>query len=166
MSGVNNRSGALANLPDVDNHLLGRIAAGEHPARIAAQLGVHKSAIYHRYAGNEDYKIARLDGQQVRLEEAEIAIAEATDQFTVSRAREHFRAIAWRAEREFPQRWGQKQEVTQVSINVLADPNTLGKLSDLIARARALEATSTLISDNTQDIPSTPVIEGPVPSGE
>ena len=165
MAGVNNRSGVLANIDE--ESIIERIAQGERAYLIAAELGVAHSSLYRRMAKNPDYLPARSAAYDFRLDKATDEIASAADQCSVSRGRELFRAIAWRAEREFPQRWGQKQEVTQVSINVLADPSTLGKLSDLIARARALEChASTLISDNTQDIPSTPVIEGPVPSGE
>ena len=103
------RAGALAHLDDSD--LLSRIAAGENPARIAESLGVHKSAIYHRFEGNKDYERARFDGMGIRVEESEEEIAGAQDSFTLARAREKFRAVAWRAEREFPHRWGQKQQI-------------------------------------------------------
>lgn len=107
------RAGALAHIDD--DTILARIQAGEKPSHIAEQLGVHKSAIYHRFAHNPDYLQARENGTEVRIENAEHEIETAQDPFTLSRAREVFRAVAWRAEREFPGRWGVR---TQVSVTV------------------------------------------------
>lgn len=107
------RAGALAHIND--DEILARIKAGEHASRIAQELGVHKSAISHRYQGKPEYLQAREQGAEVRLEEAEMQIIEASDPFNLARAREAFRAVAWRCEREFPNRWGQR---TQVSVTV------------------------------------------------
>lgn len=100
------RAGALALIDD--DSILSRIEGGENPARIAHSLGVHKSAIYHRFANRPDYQLARKSGMHVRVEEGEDEISDATDPFTLARAREKFRAISWRAEREFPDTWGAK----------------------------------------------------------
>lgn len=113
------RAGALAALDD--EAVLARIQAGEHASKIAEELGVHKSALYHRYAGLPRYLQAREHGAEVRLEEAERQIEEAPDPFTLARARERFRAVAWRAEREFPARWGQKNHVTVEHVGDLGE---------------------------------------------
>lgn len=102
---------ALAELKLDDNKLIERIAAGEAPVRIAEELGVARQALYMRYAGNEAYQVARAVGAEVRLDSAECEITEAQDPFTLARARERFRAVAWRCEREYPARWGLKQEL-------------------------------------------------------
>lgn len=103
------RAGMLADLDD--EMVFDRLAAGEHATSIADELGVHPSAISHRYSGNERYMDARRSGSECRLTAAELAISEAITPFTLARAREVFRAVAWRCEREFPDKWASKQEV-------------------------------------------------------
>lgn len=122
---------ALANVDD--DVILSRLAAGELASHIAVELGVHKSAIYHRYEDRADYKQAREWGMQVRVEEADAAIATAPDVFTLSRARECFRAVSWRAEREFPHRWGAKQQVA-IGVAPSIDAVLVGLASDLLAK--------------------------------
>lgn len=113
------RAGALAHIDD--EAILERIQAGEHAIHIAQELGVHQSALYHRYAENPHYKLARRLGARVRLEQAEREIEGAADAFTLARARERFRAVAWRCEREFPDEWGQKTHVTVEQVGDLAE---------------------------------------------
>ena len=108
--GPNARAGALSHVTDAE--LIQRIADGAHGSKLADELGVEKSAIYHRFRDNPAYQIARRYGAEVRLESSEREIQEATDPFTLSRARERFRAVAWRAEREHADRWGVKQQLT------------------------------------------------------
>lgn len=127
------KNNILANVNDDD--ILSRLAQGELASHIAVELGVHKSAIYHRFEDRKDYKQAREYGMQVRVEESETEIATAQDVFTLSRARERFRAVSWRAEREFPHRWGQKQQVTVTTapifvIHVSGDPSPVLEVTD------------------------------------
>jgi hypothetical protein len=98
-----------------------RIRAGEHASQIAAELGLHKSAISHRYRQNPEYLEARLSGAENRLEQAEIEIRAADDPLTLARAREVFRAVAWRCEREFPARWGQSHHLTVENVGDLGE---------------------------------------------
>lgn len=145
MAGVDNRSGALAHIDD--ETILARLAAGEHASRIAHELGVHKSAIYHRYADRPDYQLARKHGTEVRIEESENEITTAADQFTLSRARERFRAVAWRAEREFPDRWGARTQITgdlQVTVHVSRGLTLEGEKLNEISEAQ--ESGSCVIS--------------------
>lgn len=113
------RAGALAHIND--DEILTRIRAGEHAIHIAQELGVHQSALYHRYAENPQYKVARRLGARVRLDGVEQEIAAAPDPFTLARAREKFRALAWRCEREFPDEWGQRTHVTVEQVGDLAE---------------------------------------------
>jgi AcrR family transcriptional regulator len=113
------RAGALAHIND--EVVLSRLQAGEDAARIAEELGVHKSAIYHRYSNDPRYKPARKLGTHVRIDESEREIKDAQDPFTLARARERFRAVAWRAEREFPDEWGQRTHVTVENIGDLGE---------------------------------------------
>jgi AcrR family transcriptional regulator len=144
------RAGALANVDD--EAVLSRIQAGEHASSVAASLGVHKSALSHRYKGKAEYVEARELGTEVRLNDLETEIAElskplpkpelvdepteaelrrykvelknwqmdhAQREFNLACARERYRAVSWRAEREFPHRWGAKTQVSgDLSITV------------------------------------------------
>jgi hypothetical protein len=123
--------GALANVDT--NDLIERIYNGDIPARIATELGVTKAAVYYHVGEHPEYQRARRIGMAIRLDEAEIGIVDSPDQLTLSRAREQFRAVAWRAEREHPDVWGQKQQAIQ--INVLSVTSALGSLAgDLLGQ--------------------------------
>jgi len=113
------KSGALKQVDDTA--LISRIANGEYANKIAAELGVHHSSIYRRLAQHPEYALARETAWEYRLDEALQEIEGAADPCTLARGRERFRAIAWRAEREFPSRWGQRSHVTVEHAGDLAD---------------------------------------------
>ena len=94
------------------DQLVERVANGEIPSRIATELGVTKAAVYYRVAEHPHYPKARKLGMAIRLDDAEGAIVDSRDQLTLSRAREAFRAVAWRAEREHPDAWGVTSKLT------------------------------------------------------
>ena len=94
------------------DELVERVANGEIPSRIATELGVTKAAVYYHLFDHPKYQPARKSGMAIRLDDAESAIIDSTDQLTLSRAREAFRAVAWRAEREHPELWGATNKVT------------------------------------------------------
>lgn len=104
----------LPKLPeDFDaNGVLQRIANGERASDIAREMGVHPSALYHRFASDARYVQARKHGSAVRLDCAEREIETADSPLTLARAREVHRAVAWRASVEHPEAWGPKQEIT------------------------------------------------------
>ena len=101
--------GALANL-DVDHVLWERIANGEIAQQIASQLGVHHSNLYRKLAQHPEYPAAREAGLAARLDKAEYDV-ETADERTLPRARELWRVVTWRAERECPARWGQLTKI-------------------------------------------------------
>lgn len=107
--------GALADL-DV-NATLERIANGAITQQIAHELNVHHSNLYRKLAQHPEYQAARECGMEARLDNAELAI-QSSDERTLPRAREMFRAVAWRAEREHPARWGAKQELSVKALSV------------------------------------------------
>ena len=47
----------------------------------------------------------------MQLDDGQLAIQLAREPADIARAREQFKAAAWRAEREFPHRWGAKQQI-------------------------------------------------------
>jgi hypothetical protein len=108
--------GALANV-DM-GAILDRIADGEYVPALASELGVSKQALAKALAkrDRDAYLAAREIAAEVRLEEVTMAIEQARDQVDLARARELFRAVAWRAEREHPHRWGAKPS-TAIQVN-------------------------------------------------
>lgn len=101
--------GLLANL-DVD-HVLDRIANGEIAQQIAHSIGVHHSNLYRKLATHPEYPAARESGLAARLDKAENDV-ETADERTLPRARELWRVVTWRAERECPARWGATNKLT------------------------------------------------------
>jgi len=95
--------GKLAHLEP--SELIERIYNGEVPVRIAEQANVHKCSIYRFLADHPEYQKARKAGMAVRLDDAELGVMEA-DERTLARAREVWRVVTWRAEREHPESWG------------------------------------------------------------
>lgn len=94
------------------DELVERVANGESPIKIADELGVTSAAVYYHLVEHPGYKPARKVGMTIRLDKAENSIIEAQDQLSVSRGREVFRAVAWRAEREHPDLWGVSTKLT------------------------------------------------------
>jgi hypothetical protein len=142
------RAGALAHIND--DEILSRIQAGELIIDIAKSLGVAHSAISMRYADNPAYKFARETGVDTRLQDAEKEMEGAQDPLTLARARERFRAIAWRAEREFPHRWGQTKHLVVEQV---------GDLGERLRRALERDVSPIPVSLPTQAIDSTSTVE-------
>jgi hypothetical protein len=122
--------GVLANVsPDA---LIERIYNGAIPAHLAESIGAHKCSVYRHLADHPEYQRARKTGMAVRLDDAEHAVATA-DERTLARAREVWRCVTWRAEREHPDVWGPKQQ--SITINVLRVDSALGgSAADLLSR--------------------------------
>lgn len=108
--------GALANVDRAA--ILERIAAGEYVPAIAESIGVSKQALAKSLArwDKDAYLSARETAAELRLDDAMLELRAARDPVDLARAREVFRAVAWRAEREHPGRWGSKP-ATAVNIN-------------------------------------------------
>ena len=103
-------------------HILARIEAGAILKTIGAEFSITPAAISNQLANDPEYRKARENGALARLEGQFDAIISSNEPSDVTRAREGFRAAAWFAEREFPERWGQKVEITQhVDITVALD---------------------------------------------
>jgi hypothetical protein len=116
--------------------IISRVAAGHFLAHIAADIGITPGGVCAQLHNQPDYIKAREMGALVRLENQYQAINEAQDQVAISRAREGFRAAAWFAEREFPERYGGKSAQVIVNVNTLA-LGDVGRVSDLLVLAGA-----------------------------
>ena len=122
---------ALALQPGIREYIIDCVARGTKLQEVAHSLGLagKGQAIANALADDPEYRAAREDGLEARMEqrERELEIAESQD---VPRARELLSHARWRAEREAPKRWGAKQQVTMdtaVTV-VLAASDSTGRL--------------------------------------
>ena len=115
------------------DHLIDRISDGAFLRDLAQETGLDKRRLSERLRKHPDYQAAKECAIEVQLDDAQLALRLAREPADIARAREMFRAAAWRAEREFPSRWGQKVESKQdlsisVRVNVLGAENAPGLL--------------------------------------
>lgn len=89
--------------------IIDRIAAGEYASHIARSLGVAPQSLHERIRDHPGYRTAMEIRHMLKLDNAEEQLAAAPD---LARARELFRAAAWRAERECRQIWGNSTALT------------------------------------------------------
>jgi hypothetical protein len=93
--------------------VLERVQAGEKLTDIAQSLGLKThAAIARAFRDDPEYQEARLVGVEARMEMRERELEVADESVTVARARDLLSHARWRAEREFPERWGQHNQVT------------------------------------------------------
>lgn len=104
--------------------LLRKIANGAYLKDLEAETGLDKRRLSEQLRKHPDYKAAKEASTECQLDEAFEMLKCAQDAVDIARAREQFKAAAWRAEREFPHRWGQKvEQLGGVQINVvIGDP--------------------------------------------
>ena len=106
--------GALASV-DYDL-IVARIGAGEYQSYIARQLGVSPQSLHSHISKHPDYRLALRCRNERKLDDAQAALDSDPD---LARARERFRAAAWRAGVECPDEWGQR---AQLDVNVDIGP--------------------------------------------
>lgn len=126
------------------DYIIAQVAEGKELADIARELGIKSPNISKYLAKDPEYYAAREHGAEQRLRRSRQALEEIAELgkdpetgeivgvsqqvSNLARVRaERLKADQWFAEREFPHKWGQKQEV---SINLTAD------ISDRLLRAR------------------------------
>ena len=113
------------------SEIIQRLNAGEFISDIARSFSVTPSALIQQLSGDPEYKAAREAGAEVRLTGHYSGIGLANDVLSLARAREGFKAASWFAEREFPERWGQKgASITINTTNV--DQAVIVSASDLL----------------------------------
>lgn len=115
------------------DQILDRLAAGELVCDISPSLDITRQAISQVLAGDKDYVQARKVGAALRVERHYGELVEANDQISLARARECFRAASWFAEREFPEVWGNRTQVT-VNHRESIDSAQFERISDLLAQ--------------------------------
>lgn len=88
------------------------LSQGQYVKDLAESLQVAPEAISQVLAKDPEYKLAREIGAERRLEKYQDGLDQSADALSLARAREGFKAQAWRCEREFPARWGAKNTQT------------------------------------------------------
>lgn len=111
-------STALANINA--EQLIDRIADGAFLRDLAKESGIDKRRLSEHLRKHPHYISAKETSIEVQLDDAQLALQLAREPADIARAREMFRAAAWRAEREFPQRWGSKTQLqADLTVNVV-----------------------------------------------
>ncbi len=113
--------------------ILELVANGAMLKTIAQSFGITPAAISNQLHDDKEYLKAREVGAEVRLQEQFDEITSADTIADVSRAREGFRAAAWFAEREFPNRWGSKSEVKHTG-GITVDHTVSTPMDAILAR--------------------------------
>lgn len=117
------------------DELLDRLANGESPSQLAAQYSVSRPAIYFRLRDHPEYQICRELGMDGNLDRKLDDVMASADLPSARMEEVKLRRLEWRAEREFPHRWGQKQQVTVTTepvfvIHVSGDPGNVLEATD------------------------------------
>jgi hypothetical protein len=102
----------------------------------ALNLDVGRGVISHYLKSDPEYREAIEQGFMVRLDRAENGIEQANEQLDVARARALFQSVAWRAEREFPEVWGAKSQVSVTTVSI--DQSLDGLAASLLDKMRVV----------------------------
>ena len=92
--------------------IIEQLALGKLLSDIAPSLCVSPNALSKALKSDPEYRDAIAAGFHKRLDDAEASIEGAAEQVDVARARARFQSVAWRAEREFPDRWASQSHVS------------------------------------------------------
>lgn len=101
--------GSLAELDE--EKVLDLVARGQPIYPVAVQYGVTHQALYKRIAKHPEYRATKEAGMEALLCQRERELEIVKDDATTvayARARDLLGQARWRAEREVPERWGQK----------------------------------------------------------
>ncbi len=112
-----------------------RIAAGEYQSHIAREAGIAPQTLHYQISKHPGYRDALKLRNMAKLDNSQESISnESSD---LARAREEFKAAAWRAERECPDEWGSKAQVVNIQVNVAALDQSA---DDLLGKLRVVDA--------------------------
>ena len=137
------------------DEIIALVASGKRLSDISAELGLNVSpqAISHALKDDPDYQGAAESYHSCRLDAAERGIDAAADSVDVARARAAWSSVAWRAEREFPHRWGQRTQVTHVDGDLAARIEA--------ARGRLIEGECCADAESSAASPVLPAVSDP-----
>lgn len=100
--------------------LIEEIANGAFLKQLAQKTGIDKRRLSEQLRKHPDYQAAKQAAIESQIDDAQLALELARETADIARAREMFRAAAWRAEHEFPDRWGGKQLISGPTVVVLS----------------------------------------------
>ena len=86
--------------------VIDRIARGEYQSHIARELGCAPSLLHAKIGNLPAYRAAMELRNQAKLDKGQAGIESAESAMELARAREEFKAAAWRAQAECPAVWG------------------------------------------------------------
>lgn len=89
-----------------------QISNGAFLRDISAQTGIDKRRLSEALRQHPNYQSAKIASITCQLDDAQQSIDSAVDSTDIARAREKFRAAAWRAERECRAIYGQNVDLT------------------------------------------------------
>lgn len=139
------------------DEIIAQVAEGKLLKSITQNLGCNVTQISKHLANDPEYQKAREIGAERRLERAyerldECAEGEVVeDQKTggkilienhgnLARAREAaWRAAAWFAEREFPDRWGGKSVQVTINVGAAVDSQLAGRAEEVLAALQQVD---------------------------
>lgn len=115
--------------------ILERISKGEKIADIAKDFGISQPAISKALLDDPEWIEARKAGALSRIERWEKEIEEIgadSNSVMLGRAREMLSHARWRAEREFPQTWGQQKQTINIINGITLNEALAGEASQLL----------------------------------
>jgi uncharacterized membrane protein YccC len=135
--------------------IINKLASGKFLRDIAAKYKVTPAAISQYLSKDPEYVAAREEGIGQQLDKWQKEIETAGDALKLARAREAFRATAWRAEREFPGRWAQRNHVTVEHVGDLAERLRRARERVIDADSVATEQHAALLQSPAEEKSST-----------
>lgn len=124
------------------DQILAKLAQGKRLYEIAPELGLSSpNSISKVLKDDPAYREAIESGWESKLDSVEQKIESAVDQVDVSRARALWSAYSWRAGVEVPHRWGQKQQVLNLTL-ISADSAFAGAAASLLDQLRTVSTQS------------------------
>lgn len=135
------------------DEIIRHLAEGCDLKEIAPRYGITPAAISQVLSTDPEYIAARERGIEQKIEDCEGEIKTAPDALNLARARERFRVVSWRAEREFPHRWGTKTQAV-VDVRVSVDRAAIGDIRDILGAVSGSRPTVYDV-DNAQTVDST-----------
>lgn len=116
--------------------LLDQIADGKTPAWLSQEYGCSRAAMHFKLRDYPDYIECREIGMEIKLDAGLEKLAKAEDLNSARMEEVKLRRLEWRAEREFPHRWGAKTQVA-IALPPSIDQSLLGLASELLAKLAA-----------------------------
>jgi hypothetical protein len=102
---------ALKGEEGIDEVILDMIGHGQTLQSIGEQLGVSKVAIFYRAMQHPDYKVKLRTGLELRMNEREKQLEDATDKTEIYKRDRLLNHARWLAERQLPSDFGAGQKI-------------------------------------------------------